>query len=75
MMNCYSVSCDSVSCDSVSCDSVSCDSVSCDSPHLYVDPADVTDAAAEGGEVVADGLEILVIFFKYLGARLRVSAH
>ena len=64
-----------MSCDSVRRDSVTCDTVSCDSPHLYVDPADVTDAAAEGGEVVADGLEILVIFFKYLGARLRVSAH
>ena len=59
----------------MSSDTLSCDSVSCGSPHLYVDPANVTDAAAEGGEVVADGLEILVIFFKYLGARLRVSAH
>ena len=54
---------------------MSCEFFSYGSPHLYVDPADVTDAAAEGGEVVADGLEILVIFFKYLGARLRVSAH
>ena len=35
-------------------------------PHLNVDPADITDATTEGGKIMTDGLQVRVVFFKYL---------